>query len=225
MDFSTPCCRKKRPESAVPPVEAAALDCTRRALLCSALLMLYPLSALAEEDAALRLPGGVLMQSEGGELLLSSDAHWQLPAVVEQALRKGVPVHFVAEVHLLRKRWYWSDQVLLTATRYQRLSYQALTRRWRLHTGNQPMDGRLGLGAALGSSYTSLDDAMQALQRLVRWRIGARSELPAQGDVTLQLRFRIDLKNLPRPLQIGALGRSDWNLLFEQEDVLPLEQL
>lgn len=199
-------------------------DGARRALLSALLLTWCPLPGAAD-DAVLRLPDGVLVQREGDDLLLSSDVHWQLPSVVEQALRKGVPVHFVAEAQLLHQRWYWRDQVLLTARRYQRLSYQALTRRWRLHTGSQPMDGRLGLGAALGSSYASLDDAMIALQRLVRWCIGSRAELPEQGEVLLLLRFRIDLKNLPRPLQIGALGRADWNLLFEQEHVLQLEQL
>ncbi len=199
------------------------VDSARRALLTGVLLAVCPFSGWAE-DGVLRLPEGVLLQHEGDEILLSSDLQWQLPPVVEQALRKGVPVHFVAEATVLRKRWYWSDQTLLAATRYQRLSYQALTRRWRLHTGSQPFDG-LGLGTALGSSYADLDEAMAALKRLVRWRIGTRSELPERGEVTLQLRFRVDLTHLPRPLQIGALGRSDWNLLFQQEHVLQLERL
>ncbi len=30
---------------------------------------------------------------------------------------------------------------------------------------------------------------------------------------TVQLRFRLNMSQLPRPLQIGAVGRSDWNLL------------
>lgn len=221
MDSSTPCCKSAKTQT---PQQIPRADNARRALLVGLALAACPLGGWAEESRVLRLPQGVLLQQEGDDLLLSSDLPWQLPAVVEQALRKGVPVHFVAEAQLLRKRWYWSDQTLLLAMRYQRLSYQALTRRWRLHTGNQPFDG-LGLGTALGSSYADLDEAMQALQRLVRWRIGARSELPAQGEVTLQLRFRIDLTHLPRPLQIGALGRSDWNLLFQQEYDLLLEQL
>lgn len=235
MDSSTPCCLKK-------PSASAAHQPHRRRLLvalgyCSvgALAAWTPM-AQAEEavdipvtaleaETALRLDGGVLLQQESGDLLLSTDVQWQLPVAVEQALRKGVAVHFIADVRLLRKRWYWSDQLLLSATRYYRLSYQVLTHRWRLHQGSHPFNG-LGLRAeALGSSYASLEDAVQALQHWVRWRIGARQALPAQGPVVLQLRFRIDLSQLPKPLQIGVFGRSDWNLLVQQEQPFALEQL
>jgi len=235
MDSSTPCCLKK-------PSTAPARQDRRRLLValgyCSVsglaawIQLQRPVRAAPEESAAvaeaapvLRLDGGVLLQQETGDLLLSTDVQWQLPAAVEQALRKGVAVHFIADVRLLRKRWYWSDQTLLTATRYYRLSYQTLTHRWRLHLGSQPFSS-LGLrAAALGNSYTSLEDAVQALQHWVRWRIGERQELPAQGPVVLQLRFRIDLSQLPKPLQIGVLGRSDWNLLVQQEHSFVLEQL
>lgn len=237
MDSSTPCCSKKP--------SASAHQTHRRGLLvalgyCSVgALAAWPPMARAvsgddvaddpatalEAATALRLDGGILLQQESGDLLLSTDVQWQLPVAVEQALRKGVAVHFIADVRLLRKRWYWSDQLLLTATRYYRLSYQVLTHRWRLHQGNQPFNS-LGLQAeALGSSYASLEDAVQALQHWVRWRIGARQALPAQGPVVLQLRFRIDLSQLPKPLQIGVFGRSDWNLLVQQEQSFALEQL
>ena len=223
MDFSTPCSLK--------PLESARFQAQRRRLLLGGVGLLaaprgsVPLVAPALAQAhSLRLDNGVLLQQEEGELFLSSDVPWQLPSAVEQALRKGVAVHFVAEVQLLRQRWYWSNQRLLTATRYYRLSYQALTHRWRLHTGSQPFNG-LGLGTALGNSYTDLADALQTLQHWVRWRIGARDSLPADGPALLQLRFRIDLSQLPKPLQIGAFGRSDWNLLVQQTQPLMLEQL
>ena len=223
MDFSTPCSLK--------PLKSARFQAQRRRLLLGGVGLLaapwgsVPLVAPALAQAhTLRLDNGVLLQQEEGELFLSSDVPWQLPSAVEQALRKGVAVHFVAEVQLLRQRWYWSNQRLLTATRYYRLSYQALTPRWRLHTGSQPFNG-LGLGTALGNSYTDLADASQTLQHWVRWRIGARDSLPAEGPALLQLRFRIDLSQLPKPLQIGAFGRSDWNLLVQQTQPLMLEQL
>lgn len=176
------------------------------------------------DSSYLRLPSGVLLEREEDELLLSTDGAWQLPEAVEQALYKGIAVHFVTEVQLLRKRWYWRNEVLLSSIRYQRLSYQALTHRWRLHTGNRPFDG-LGLGAALGSSYADLPEALTALQRLARWRIGQRSALPTEGEAWLQLRFRIDQSQLPRPLQIGVLGRADWNLLVQDSHPLELAQL
>src|SRR5690606_21294279 len=109
----------------------------------------------------------VQLQREGGSLLLTASLAWSLPDLVLDALLKGIPVHFVADVHMVRERWYWSDQELLSAQRYMRLSYQPLTRRWRLYTGSQPFEGQ-GFGAVLSSSFESLQDALQAMQRIVR---------------------------------------------------------
>lgn len=109
MDFSTPCSLK--------PLESARFQAQRRRLLLGGVGLLaapwgsVPLVAPALAQAhTLRLDNGVLLQQEEGELFLSSDVPWQLPSAVEQALRKGVAVHFVAEVQLLRQRWYWSNQ-------------------------------------------------------------------------------------------------------------------
>lgn len=161
---------------------------------------------------------------EGDELLLTADLQWQLPDMVHDALDKGIAVHFVADVEIRRQRWYWSDDILLNAQRYLRLSYQPLTRRWRLYIGSQPFEGQ-GLGLALAQTYENLNDALQAMQRLARWRIGQVSDLPSDGPALLTLRFRIDTSQFPRPLQIGALGRADWNLLVTRQERILLNSL
>ena len=50
------------------------------------------------------------------------------------------------------------------------------------------------------------------MQRIVRWKIAPAAAIDPQEQYQVQLRFRLDLSQLPRPLQIGALGRSGWNL-------------
>lgn len=176
-----------------------------------------------ETYAAISLEG-LKLQREGSELLLSATLNWWLPEMVKDALLKGIPVHFIAEAQIFQERWYWSDKELLSAQRYMRLSYQPLTRRWRLYSGNRPFEGQ-GLGVALSDTFETLDDAVQAMQRIVRWRVGDTAELPTSGSAILQLRFRIDLSHFPRPLQIGALGRSDWNLLVTRREEVNLGQL
>jgi len=166
-------------------------------------------------------PAGLELQRDGEALVLSASLNWVLPDLVQDALLKGIPVHFIAEAEMLQERWYWRDAQLLSAIRYLRLSYQPLTRRWRLYTGSQPFEGQ-GLGVALSSSFETLEEAVQSMQRIVRWRIGAMSDLPSSGSAMLQLRFRIDLSHFPRPLQIGALGRSDWNLLVTRRERVDL---
>lgn len=162
----------------------------------------------------------ITLQRDGNHLLLTSYLDWQLPDAIEQALHKGIPVQFITEVHLLRARWYWKDAHILLAQRFQRLSYQPLTRRWRLHSSNEPFDG-----TGLGTNYNTLAEALVAMQRLVRWPIGDISALPTSGTATLQLRFRIDLSQLPRPLQIGALGHTEWNLQLTHELQVQIQTL
>ena len=40
---------------------------------------------------------------------------------------------------------------------------------------------------------------------------------------TVNFRFRLDISQLPRPLQIGAVGRSGWNLLVSRSQRLGAE--
>jgi hypothetical protein len=132
------------------------------------------------------------------------------PTVVEEALSKGVPLHFVARADLLRERWYWYDREVARQERYMRLSYQPLTRRWRLLVSSQPI-GNTGLGVSLGQSFDSASEALSALGRLHRWKVAELSQLE-DGKYRMDFSFRLDLNQLPRPLQLGILGDSDWNI-------------
>ena len=66
-----------------------------------------------------------------------------------------------------------------------------------------------------------LDEALSAMRRVIRWRIGDADVLEPNAAHTVQLRFRLDMSQLPRPLQIGAVGRSDWSLLVFRSQRLP----
>jgi len=143
-------------------------------------------------------------------LLLHALLKLELGAAVEDALAKGVAVHFVAEAELVRERWYWYDRKVARQERYMRLSYQPLTRRWRLLVSSQPI-GNTGLGVSLGQSFDSASEALSALGRLHRWKVAELSQLE-DGKYRMDFSFRLDLNQLPRPLQLGILGDSDWNI-------------
>ena len=217
---------KKTPDSL--PVQGRQ----RRALLTAVLAVPAAPYVLAQDasdpasisSASVREGIAVQLQRDGDDVQLTTNLNWVLPDLVQDALLKGIPVHFVADARVFQTRWYWSDEVLIAAQRYLRLSYQPLTRRWRLYTGSQPFEGQ-GLGVALSSSFDNLQEAVQAMQRIVRWRIGSMAQLPVSGGAWVELRFRIDLSHFPRPLQIGALGRTDWNLLVTRREAVRLEHL
>ena len=68
-------------------------------------------------------------QSDEG-FQLSATLKFDLPAVVEEALLKGVPMSFVSEVQVFRDRWYWYDKRINTATRTVRLAYRINLDEW-----------------------------------------------------------------------------------------------
>jgi hypothetical protein len=144
-------------------------------------------------------------------LFLTAQIRLELPSIVEDALQKGVAVFFVAEAELLRDRWYWYDSKVSAATRHMRLAYQPLTRRWRLNVSPEPI-GNVGLGVSFSQNFDSLEDALQAVQRISNWKIADAVPLAADSRYYVEFRFRLDVSQLPRPFQIGVVGQPEWNL-------------
>ena len=135
--------------------------------------------------------------------VLSADFAFELNQRLEEAVTKGVVLFFVAEFELMRPRWYWLDEKVVSRSQTYRLSYHALTRQYRLSTGG------------LHQSFDSLSEALRVLSRLRNWVVieKAESGIVRPGETyTAALRMRLDINQLPRPFQITALGNKDWNL-------------
>ena len=159
----------------------------------------------AEQEPMLRL------QRTADSVLLSAKVNLELPTVVEDALQKGIPLYFAMTAKLTRERWYWSNQTLAVAQRHTRLSYHPLTRRWRISTaaGGQVDYNR---GISLDRHFDSLQDALAAVRRVSGWRIAEGVSLPPGNRYLVDFIFELDVSQLPRPLQIGTLGQSDWQI-------------
>jgi hypothetical protein len=164
---------------------------------------------MARAEAVADLSQMRLERSEEG-VFLTATVRFDLPPVVDDALQKGIPMFFVAEAVLFRDRWYWYDKQMNTASRHMRLSYQPLTRRWRLLVSHTQITGNTGL--ALGQTFDTRNEALSAVQRISRWKIAEPSELETDARYNVDFRFRLDLSQLPRPFQIGVVGQSDWNI-------------
>ncbi|HSV50728.1 MAG TPA: DUF4390 domain-containing protein [Burkholderiaceae bacterium] len=182
--------------------------------------LVFPLPSRAEattpEVTEMRLE-----RSEEG-VFLSANVRFELPPLVEDALLKGIPMFFVAEAELYRDRWYWYDKKLADTARHMRLAYQPLTRRWRLNVSPTPI-GNAGLGVTLTQNFDSLTDALAAIQRFSRWKIAPAWAVEADSKHNVDFRFRLDVSQLPRPFQIGAVGQSDWSLSAIKNQRLPVE--
>jgi hypothetical protein len=169
------------------------------------LLLVFTLFARADTAEVTQLR---FDRTEEG-LLLSANVNFELPPAVDDALTKGIPMFFVAEAVLLRDRWYWTDKQVTTATRHMRLSFQPLTRRWRLVTSASPIGSS---ALALGQNFDTREEALAAIQRISHWKIAEPSDLDPDARYNVDFRFRLDVSQLPRPFQIGAVGHSDWSI-------------
>jgi Domain of unknown function (DUF4390) len=200
-DFSTHCC-ESRPK-------------LRRAWLLHVWLIFLTvlftgLSAQAQNTTDVN---NVRLEQSPDGMYLSATLRFELPSAVEDALLKGIAITFVAEAQVLRDRWYWYDKSIATATRNVRLSYQPLTRRWRISViGN----GEQASGTSLSQSFDQLSDAIAAVRRISRWKIAEGTDIDQDSRHNVDFRFRLDTTQLPRPMQIGITGNADWNISVQR---------
>jgi hypothetical protein len=168
--------------------------------------------ALAWLALALLLLGAPAPRAQGVDVLTLAAARGEdgveldfgvrfvLPPPVEDALRRGIPLHFSARATVLRSRWYWRDERVGRATRSWRLSYQPLTSAWRVSQGG------------LHQSYETLSDALLVLSRSSRWRIADADRIDPDEHYYVEFSWGLDTTQLPRPMQIGIGGQPDWAL-------------
>jgi hypothetical protein len=129
---------------------------------------------------------------------LSAEFAVDLGARLEEAVSRGVALTFNLEFTLSRKRWYWIDEHVAGHVLQYRLSYNALTRQYRLSVGS------------MHQSFASLDEALHVIGRLAALPVAA-ANLVHPGEIyTAALRLSLDKSQLPKPFQVDAIANPDW---------------
>lgn len=173
--------------------------------IISFLLLCLSLSFAHAADIELQKAEG---RSNDNGYQLAAEFSINLGFPVEQALMRGVTLHFLTEFTLTRSRWYWRDEVLNQSEHSTKLSYNALTRQYRIARG------------ALFQNFTNLDDALRIVARQSSDAIRAAALAPdnsylnriKESNYIASVRMRLDISQLPKPLQVNALTSEDWNL-------------
>ncbi len=131
---------------------------------------------------------------------LDADFDITLTSTLEDILAKGVALNFLLELDLIRPRWYWLNDKVASATQQYKLSYNSLTRQYRISLGT------------LFQNFATAAEAVRFISRVRNLPVAEKSAL--QPGVTYQasLRMRLDVSQLPKPFQITALGSREWNL-------------
>lgn len=158
--------------------------------------LLFVLSAFAATIEA----KNARLEREEGSLVLDADFAIDLGPRLSEAVARGVALEFRLEFTLARKRWYWIDEHLTSRVLRQRLSFNALTRQYRLTTGG------------LAQNFTSLEEALAALARVRRLPVAEKIEIQAGETYVAALRLSLDHGLLPKPLQVDALADRDWRV-------------
>ncbi|HXD05176.1 MAG TPA: DUF4390 domain-containing protein [Burkholderiaceae bacterium] len=190
----------KRPRAAVLHARTVflALVAALATLLCA-----LPAAAQAPELMSFEVE-----RNEDG-VTLNYAVNFELPRSVEDALQKGVPLYFLAEAEVYRSRWYWRDKRMAQASRSFRLTWQPLTRRYRVTLGG------------LSQSYERMDEALATIQRASHWKVADANQLDDDARHYVEFSFRLDTSQLPRPMQIGFGGQADWSLQLERSARVP----
>lgn len=166
-------------------------------LLLLALLFVATPGAWAQSSATVQRVD-VTLHEDGWHL--DADIEFQLNPQLREAVERGLPLHFSAQVEITRPRWWWFDHQVVKAERLWSISYNALLRQWRVSTG----------GLALPVS--SLDDALALVRHIGGWVIAPPDAFRPGEDYEGKLRLRLDVSQLSRPLQVDALNSSAWEL-------------
>ncbi len=182
------------PEVAVPLARAA----WSVIVMAMALAFLAPAAhadAIAVKFADLR--------ADEDAYVLNAEFDLAINPTLEEALQKGIPLYFVFEFELLRPRWYWVDEKVLSFSTQYRVSYNALTRQYRVASG------------LLGQTFDALDEVERFLSRVTSRPVANRDQLVIGARYEAAVRLRLDVNQLPKPFQVSALASREWSLQSE----------
>ena len=170
-------------------------------LLCLMALLSSPAAMIAHADTIGVKSAELLPEDES--YVLNAQFDLAFNPTLEEALQKGVSLYLVLEFELVRPRRYWLDQKLVQMSVQYRLTYNPLTRQYRVTSG------------LLGQQFDSLDEVERLLARVVSRPVVRKDALSPGERYEAAVRLRLDVAQLPKPFQINALASRDWSLQSE----------
>ena len=132
-------------------------------------------------------------------LLLSADIQLPLTDTLKDSIDRGLALYFQTDVQMIRPRWYWFNEEILSTSIEWRLSYHALTRQYRVATNAQ------------GQTAATLDEALAVMSSIRAVPVGRVAGLVPGEHYDVWVRMRLDTGRLPKPFQMTAMTNRDWN--------------
>ena len=89
----------------------------------------------------------------------------------------------------------------MSATQTLRLSFQPLTREYRVSSGG-----------GLQQGFSSLKEALAVIKHVTSWRVIERNQVQLGETYTASVRMQLDTALMPKPFQVDAVNNRDWTL-------------
>lgn len=175
--------------------------------LCLLLMFCWPPQRALADGISIN-KAEIRLSEEG--YILATEYQISLTFYVEQALIRGITLNFISEFKLTRSRWYWLDETVAKSEQSYKLSYNPLTRQYRIARGT------------LFQNFDSLEEALTVLGHQTSNGISPEllhtksnylvSLIRREPTYSAYSRLSLDVSQLPKPLQVNAIAGDDWNL-------------
>lgn len=132
--------------------------------------------------------------------VVDATLHCTLSQETIQALESGVPITFVIEITLKRKRDFLWDAAVTTLRQQYRLQHHALSEQHLL----------VNLATGTSRSFFRLEDAVDALEHITAIPLIETDKLDPNEVYIGQLRVSLDIEALPIPMRPLAYLSPEW---------------
>ena len=137
---------------------------------------------------------------------INVDAAIELNSTLEQALEKAIVVYFVIKFSLIDTKWYWVDDEVARSKLRIGLSYNALTRQYRLSHRSK------------SQGFDTLNEALQELGTQHHIPVEEKLKLDPTIEYSASLQVWLDASRLSKPFQLESLRSKEWNLSSEKKE-------
>jgi hypothetical protein len=187
------------------PTMAFFMPCCKRFRQFAARLLLGVLvlvNVCYADDGASVKAAEIRAARDGFDLVATIALHPN--TTLEDALQKGIALHFVIEVEISKPHgWWlswWFNEGIGDAVRRTRIYYNFLLRRYIVDAGY------------VTRTADTLERALAIMGRVDDWQILEPGALKPGLRYVGRVRVRLDPSQLAKPLQINALANTRWEL-------------
>lgn len=169
-------------------------------LVCAFILSIGLLGMTNSARAEISTQYATMTRHADGVYALNADFRLSMPQQLQDAINHGTPVSFQVEFNVNRPRWYWSNENLISTSREQRISFNSLTREYRVVSGSNQY------------RYNTLNEALLNVSRVSQWRVLWPTQYSSGEPLEGSVRIYLNTSKLARTYQLNSLTNQGWGL-------------